>query len=302
MVMTADDFLTKVGNACLWSTSQSGWPRTGAQVLSIADGLILGEVFPASIKLTKDYALCTLDHTLVAEYSRYRQPRRMLGPLRDVLYVDADGNESSLPLIDLDDLGHRERLTGASRYHFIDGDYVGVEPVPESGETGSLRLRYFRAPSRLVLLATATTIAAVDLEADDDELTLDDGSVFSSGDYIDVISAGNAHAVLAEDVRISTLAGDVVTADRSLLGSGVERGDYVSAQGTSPILQIPDHAIPWLIQLTAAEAMRQHDPDGAARAERKAEKLYAAMVAIASPRTLSEPQSAGDTMADSVWR
>lgn len=302
MVMTADDFLTKVGNACLWSTSQSGWPRTGAQVLSIADGLITGRVIPKTVKSSKDYYICTLDHALVATYSRYRQPRHMLGPLRDVLYVDADENEQSLDLIDLDDLGHPERLTCGKRYHFIDGDYVGIYPTPETGETGTLRIRYFRSPSRLVLLAAATTVAAADFESDPLGITLEDGSVFTSGAYIDVLSSGNAHAVLAEDVRISGLAGDVVTADRSLLGSGVERGDYVSAQGTTPILPIPDHAIPWLIQLTAAKAMRQHDPDGAARADAEARELLADMTGIASPRTLSEPQSAGDTMADSVWR
>src|SRR5688572_2601455 len=132
MVMTADDFLTKVGNACLWPSSQTNWPRTGAQVLSIADDLILGEVIPETVKLSKDYYLCTLDHELVVDYSRYRQPRRMLGPLRDVLYLDSDGNEQSLPLIDLDDLGHLDRLTYGVRYHFVDGDFVGIYPTPET--------------------------------------------------------------------------------------------------------------------------------------------------------------------------
>ncbi len=302
MVTTADSLIAKVVRATKWPSAEDNRPVTNANLLEIADDCILGIAWPAIIALAPDYYVCALDHALVADYSRYRLPGRMFGPIKDVLILDADGNEESSHLITLDDLGHLDRLVTGNTYHFIEGDYLGIEPTPETGVTDSARIRYFRAPSTLALVATATTITAVDLETDEYAFTVADASVLDEDADYDVISAGNAHMVLAEDATLDDLSGSVATMEESLLGSGIQVGDYVAPAGTTPIVQVPDHAIPWLVALIASEALEHHDPQGSTRMAQRAAMLLGQMTKIASPRTLSEPQSAGDAAADQVWR
>lgn len=297
MAVTSDSLITRVIRACRWSTeSESLRPRTNADLLAIADEIILGTVWPTVLALSPDYYVCTIDHALVDGYSRYRLPGRIFGPVKDVLVLDADGNEANSNLITLEELGRLERLAGSRMYHYIDGDYLGVEPVPGAGVTDSIRIRYFRAPSTLALAATSTTVTACDFETDPDELTVDDGSVFTTGDDADVISAGSAHQVLAEDIGL-TVAGNVLTSDTTLLGSGVQLGDYVAPAGTTPIVQVPDHATPWLVALIASEAMEHHDPQGSTRQAQRAAALLGNMQKISAPRTLSEPETLSDPLS-----
>lgn len=283
--MSADSLIDKVVLATFWPSTEANRPRTNAQILSLADDVILGECWPKMIAGRADRYVCTLDYTLVAEFSRYRIPSRTYGPLRDVLWVDDDGNEADVPLIDLAQLGDVTELRNATRYHYFDGDYIGIYPEPDSGVSGTLRVRYYRAPSTLVLLASATTVTAVDLETDDTSFSVDDPSAFAEDDEIDVIAAGNAHQVLVEDATIDDISGDVFTTADSMEGSGIQVGDYVTQAGTTPIVQLPDELLPWLVQLVASRALEGNDEAASDRLARRAADIWRSVQAIAKPRT-----------------
>jgi hypothetical protein len=137
----------------------------------------------------------------------------------------------------------------------------------------------------------------VDLVTTPEVLTVVSASPFSEGTDVDVLNAGSAHAVLVEGATIDDITSTTLTMDDSMVGSGVQVGDYVAPAGTTPIVQVPDHAIPWLVALIASEAMEHHDPQGSTRMAARAQVLLGQMTKIASPRTMSEPQTLADPMS-----
>lgn len=293
MPTTADQLITAVLRKCFWDTTSQ--PLTNTEILAIADEVILGDMWPKIIGSAGDYYVSATQHTLESGYSRYRLPARMFGPIRDVLLVDGD-EEYSIPLIDLEDLGRLSELAApADRFfHFLDGDYVGLYPTPDSGdESMYLRIRYYRAPSNLVLSASSTTVNAIDVDSSATTFTIVANPLsWTAGSSIDVIGQGNAHQVLGESMTVSGVSTLTVTisSPTTLAGTGIQSGDYVANAGYTPIVQVPDFMVPQLITLVAAECLEASgDRDSANRLFARAQQLDATNKHITRPRTVAEP-------------
>ncbi len=287
MSMTADELIEAVADACYWPATNR--PRSTAEILRIADRKILERVWPKAVAAQADYYVCTIDHEIVDTYSRYRLPMRLYGPIRDVLWVGDDpDDEISIPSIDLDGLGHAR--IGHSRsgfHHFIDGDYVGLTPKPDATE-GTLRIRYFRSPSKLVLAAAATTLTAADFETDPLAFSVASVAEFAEGDDVDIVNQGNAHMLLVEDATIDDISGLVITVAETLLGSGAQVGDHVAPAGYTPVVQVPDFMLPWLV-LEVATACVFNEPDEARRLRAEADDAERACMPVTTPRSYADP-------------
>jgi hypothetical protein len=272
-----DELVTKVLKACRWPTSGEG-PLTPAEILALADDVIAGELWPDVVRSHGAYYAGALDYDITSGYARYRLPKRAAGPLYDVTIIDPSDTDRpdgrSAPMVMLEELGRSERLgpTESGYYHFIDGDFLGLWPQPDTTEY-TLRIRYPRAPSTLCLQAQAREIV-VDVDLDAGLLgAAGPDSVWSEGDTIDIVGAGNAHQVLVESfaiVAVTTFSVEVA----ALTNSGVALGDWIATAGTTPLVQLPDVMLSALIRRVAEAALEAaDDAAGAEREGRAAHRL-----------------------------
>lgn len=284
---------------CFWPGSNA--PLTSAEILSFADAEIAGSLWPDLLAAQGDYYVSTQDHTITADYARYRLPKRAYGPIKDVLLVDDDGNEASVDLINLEELGHFPIVTGQYK-HFIDGDFLGLYPTP-SVTDGTLRVRYYRYPSALCLTTAAREIVvSVDLE--NGALGAAGGNVlWTAASVVDIIGAGNAHQALADDLGVDAVDAFSVTVEADLTGSGIQLGDWIATTGTTPLVQVPDSMIPLLAYRTALACLSAAgDKTGFALClEWGAQSgLEAKQRKLLEPRTESEPRSIS-TRHSTLW-
>lgn len=291
MALTADTFATKVARRCFWPTTNA--PLSTSEILAIGDEEISGDLWPQILASQGDYYLGKLDQAITADVARYRMPNRAYGPIREVVVVDDDGLEYDVPLINIGDLGAALSSYGATSsgvHHYIDGDFIGLWPVPDATDH-TLRVRYYRHPNELVLVASAlqvTSIAA--LAGGDLVFASNPDTLWNVGDKLDVVSNGNAHQILADEYTIASFPNaTTLRFSATLTGSGIQVGDWVTLTGYTPVVQVPDFMVPALIRRTAQGALEAFgDEAGALREGRAAKRLEERAQATSIPRSEAE--------------
>jgi len=273
----------------------SGASITDAELLAIADEEITGELFPLLRSLDSGFYLHNDDHSITADQSRYKIAARATEQIADVLYVDSQGNEESLSVMPIEDRGLPSRWAGAAsvgsgsgtgRYTaYPDGDFVGLVPTPSTTQ-GTLRIRYYRAPGSLTLVANARIVSAL-TSATRLTLTADPTGLFSIGDDVDIVNAGNSHQVLDPDRDVTAVAANYL--DFLAYSSEVAVGDYVTAAGTTAIVPLPDVMAPLLIQRVKAALL---DALGDERAWMRSQSMIQTLEA--NVRTMLKPRFKAD--------
>ncbi len=274
--LTTDAFDVAVVRRC-------GWPLVNAPLeqnerLAIANEEIAGTLFPRVLKAHASYYLTIADTALVAGTEQYRVPARAYGGLRTVSLVTSDGQERVLTYADVADLAQFSTQQGVPSSYYVDGDYIGVRPVP-SDTSYTLRVRYVRRPNDLCVLARAGVIADFDLDTPDVgtatvELVsaavlavwgMDDD--FDTVDLVDIINPGNAYAVIA--TAGAALEGE--ESDTLVLESAdfsrMRVGDYISLAETSPIVQLPSYLHSAAVRYIAGACLTAHGDREAAQIE-----------------------------------
>lgn len=302
MALTADEFLDKVKLRIGYDPSPK---LTSADLLSIADDIITGDLWPMLIKQHGDYYRQSLDVTITASQRQYRLPMRAHGPIADVLYVDTNGTEYSIDAMDPEDVGHLgnrywppvDTITPGPNVfsHYIEGDFVYLYPTP-SATAGTLRIKYYRRPNKLCLEAAARQWQFHSVA---DYILLNSTTLPASGfsdlSRVDLISLGNAHQVIGDGLQIST-SGTYVTLKiigftagsltglQAVLGSefqpvspavGVFNAQgWVAPYDQTPLVMAPSALIPLVIARTAQDALDAiGDAGGFARAMERTRRL-----------------------------
>lgn len=111
-----------------------------------------------------------------------------------------------------------------------------------------------------------------------------------SWDSADVIGVGGSHQVQADELAISVVDGTIVTLTEDY-PSNVAVGDWISAAGTTPLAQIPDHLVPFLVSRVSALALAAHgDQAGFTRAATISADLERRALPTVDPRNEAEPR------------
>lgn len=291
MTTTAAQLIARAKARALWPTENA--PLTDAEILSLADEEILGTLWPILLKSQGDHYLSVLDYPITANYSRYRQPNNAIR-IKDVLLVDEDGEEGdSLNFVNIEELG---RLgNDGDLVAYIDGDFLGLHPRPELTQH-TLRIRYYRAPSALTL--EGVRVGAVSLPStiaiDEDDTPTHPATFFTpaADDELDIVSGGNTHQLLCDRFTVDNFALGAILFEEELDGSGVQEGDWISYAGRTPIVQVPDHMVPLLIQRLKLAMVDAHGDNAAfQRTASMLQPLTAAASSTTSPRTEAEPKT-----------
>lgn len=240
---------------------------TSAELLTLCDEEMRGEVAALLVSLRSEYWLRTYETSITANVASYRIPDRSLGMgLRDVTIYNSDGREWNAIQVPAE---HRYFYAGATwspsgpfAFTLSDGELV-LLPTPAAAGY-SLRLRYYATPSRLVPLESGTAISAataLSLTVDDDTV----GDIATAGTLFDVVRGAGMHEQLASDLLVVAYDSGTGVVDISSPGMSAEqvssisvgaahagkRIDYACNAGETVFPPIPEVLWPMLVSASA---------------------------------------------------
>ena len=318
---TTDELLSAVKDAAYWPATNA--PLSDEEILRVANRLIAGELYPLLVRIDGDYYISTDRHALTAGQKRYRLPRGSFGPIRDVLYLpegaESDDEAESWPSTTTEAAGHRTIRSRSSSARwamrspwYIEGDHIVLTSTP-SETRDEMLVKYRRMPSTLVLAASARQIfrcpPAVAADVTAKQIAVADVTALAWTElttWLDFINHHNAHHLLAEGFQIVDItaantkiefdqdipSGVVCRSPLGLLGAPVIDADWVSVSGTTPLVPVPDEAIPFVVQAIAVEAMSigGADEQAYARASRSLTSLRESLEDHVHDRQGAEPR------------
>lgn len=256
----------------------------------LSDGLI-DTVLPMIMSVREDYFLTYQDTLVGAGVSSLNIPVRAVGgKLKDVVFVDpSTGNATEdLPRLSYADISLYQPADYIKmRGFYVEGDKVKFFP-PDIAEGKTVRLYYFRRPSRLVEVSATGKVVAINTTTKEVQLN-NVPTTWTTSTELDVIEGVPPFKSLADDVNVTLIAGFVLTF--LTLPTGLAVGDYIAEAMESPIPQIPFEAFGYLDQLGAVKVIEavgttEEVQKHAAMAQALEKKLFTML----TPRVDNAPQ------------
>jgi hypothetical protein len=284
MTVTVDTFLNDVKQLITLPANQSRF--TNANIMAFGDRKMKDSVVPVIHSLNAEYFVTRSDVDIVSNQVIYPIPPRAMGrKLREIKLKNANGNRSDLPQIAIE----REQFYRASSVpagFFFYGDKI--ELVPEPTQDGwILQLWWFIPPGLMCTLSQAAVVQSI---SDPSVTVVALPSNIILGSTVDFIAGTSGNSFVSIDNTITGVASNVLTFAADSLPSGLAVGDYVSISGTSPVLQIPDEAAPYLVTLTAMEILGAiSDYEGMGRLKETRDDQKKNLMLMLEPRAEGEP-------------
>ncbi len=263
-----------------------------ADIVSLMDDDLSLVLVPILKKAQQDYFVYNVDVTITNGKSAYTMPPRAVGnALRDVVLVDANGNEVALNNL------MREYIKVQFPFNFVPsiwsfGQYVTANEINlyntliQSYTSYSLRFITERRPGGLTLSTNCGQVTAVTGNV----LTLSNvDSSWTTASTFDIINQLPPFQTRGDDLTINTIAGQQITFDS--VPSSVVKGDWVCPAMLSCIPQIPYEFFPLLTELTVAALGEGLDMSQLiATAKAKIEAYTSNSQALARPRVTGSPK------------
>jgi hypothetical protein len=124
-------------------------------ILAFANEELMISQIPDIMMYHEEYFVYSEDVALVPNQERYPIPERAMGmKLRDIYYVDTNGNLFEMTRINPDDKAYWQRessVINLMQKYYLENNDVVLAPFNISQPTGFLRFTYFMRPNQLVL-------------------------------------------------------------------------------------------------------------------------------------------------------
>ena len=286
---TVDALIAKVKRRGTIPTSQGLF--LPADFVDIMSDVLIQTVVPAITSVREEYFVTYQDQAIVANQAGYRLPSRAVGGmLRDVVLVNASGQEVDIPRLEPEMLKSTASWVTQSNYGFkVMGDEIILIPTPTATNGDSVRFYYERRPNNLILSSSAARILSFDTVT---KIVGIDAtpSNFAVTDTFDIIRPDPIFSSVGDDLAITTLAGLNLTFTASL-PSGIAINQWIAEAGFSPIPQIPYEGALWLVHealVVVLEAMT--DQPGLKNAQKQALMHKENFMRIITPRVHGSPQ------------
>lgn len=150
--MTSTDLIASVKRKIAVPLNQRTFSEE--DILAFANEEMMISQVPDLMMYHEEYFVYPQDIPLVVNKTRYAIPERAMGQkLRDIFYVDDNGNLFEMTRINADDKAYWQRESGTMNLmqkYYLEGNDVVLAPITLSQVTGSLRFTYFLRPNQLV--------------------------------------------------------------------------------------------------------------------------------------------------------
>ena len=210
-------------------------------ILAFANEELMISQVPDIMMYHEEYFVYSEDVPLVANQERYPIPERAMGmKLRDIYYVDTNGNIFEMTRINPDDKAYWQRessVVNLMQKYYLENNDVVLAPFNISQPTGSLRFTYFMRPNQLVLNDRAAISEAFVKNVTVNNASLVAGDTLTIGDLVFTAVAGAPSALEFQIGASSVLsAANLVTAINT-------DGKYSASNGSSAVVAIEYDAL-----------------------------------------------------------
>lgn len=250
MTVTTTQFLASVQRLITAPSNQSLLDDT--DFFAIGDRKMQDTLVPLIDSLNGDFFVRTAELAMVQNQAEYRLPTRALArKLRDVKIKNSANIRFDFPKISIE----REQIyqvNGIPFGFYFKGDRFVVVPVPTTTQY-SIQYWYFLSPGSMIPYTDAAIVTGV---SGDDVTVSSVPSALVTGAVVDFIQGTAGNSCLDIDKTITNVAGNTISFDADEVPTDLAAGDFVSIAGTSPVLQIPDSAVPLLVTLTAMDVLQ----------------------------------------------
>lgn len=292
MAYTADDLVSSIRRRAQYPSSAQDGKLSDADILALADEEMQTTMLPLILSAVEEYYVKSSDSAIVANQTDYRIPSRAVGgALRDITYIDTNGNEFSLPEVALEQ--HSEYLrTNSGNWsrqtaYTIVGDHVRILPTP-SAAGGSVRFYYNWRPGRLVLTTSSQVTDITGIASATYTVTATPASWGTSTEF-DLVQAKPNFDLLTDATTPSAVdsGGTNLVFAEAITDAAV--GDWFCETGVSPVLQVPVELQPLLISATLIRClMATGDLEAAQLEEAKMSQQRANVQMLIDPRNKGE--------------
>jgi hypothetical protein len=279
---TTSDLLSSIKTRAMIPTNQS--TLTSARLLALANEEVSLGLLPLIMSTREEYYVTYKDYA--ANLSSYEIPTRAIGmKLRDVVAINAAGDERNIPQIDPSDKEFYPSSNNQPAFYLRNNKVIFTNPP-----TDSIRMYYYIRPSQLVettAAAQVTSINTVTGAVDVSSLP----ATFLASTSVDFIKASPGYETLAMDVSISSTGPTTINFTASDLPSGLAIGDWIALAGESPVVQLPYELLPILAQRVAVKSLEAlGDAQGMQLAQGKLQEMERAAFTLLEPRVDASPK------------
>lgn len=250
------------------------------------------KIVPMMDNQAEEYGVYVLDIPYSNTVTHYDLPSRAMGgKLRSVSFVDPNGNEVRIPRLRVEDIMSNVNATGLAinpalwGFYFQNNKLITYLSSVNGGSSAfpTLRLRYLRQPSALVLSSACGEITAVTSTTVTISTT---PSTFTTAMLYDIVSnVPQMFVSYGDNLPVTSIASNVITFPGGV-PEGVQVGDWVCLANQSPIPQIPfNPGFQLLLQLSAAKCLEIHgDTQGFNVAMSQASDMKQFFISLLTPR------------------
>lgn len=268
---------------------------TDADLLTIMTFEMNSKIMPMIDNQSEEYGVYIADLPYSTSQTVYTIPSRALaGKLRAVSFLDPVNNEVRIPRLRVEDIMSNVNATGLAINPALWGFYLQNNKVVTylssvnggSNAFKSLRLRYIRQPSTLVLSTACGEVVSIS----GNNVVVDNiPSTFITGVTYDLVSnSPQMFDSLLDDATVTAITpmSKTLTFAAGTVPSTLQIGDWVCLAGQSPIPQIPyNPGFQLLLQLSAAKCLEIHgDTQGFNVAMSQAADMKNYMISVLTPR------------------
>lgn len=266
---------------------------TDAQLLTLADEEIAGNLLSLLTKYREEYGVFVQDVNVVAGKQRYRLPSRSwMGKLRDIKWVDESGKEWFLARLEPDmAINNQNDQAQYPTGYYIESNSLVLRPAPNAS-SGKLRMRYYIRPNNLVALSAVSTVASVVGQV---VTVVSAPTTFTGVQRYDFLRSTPGFEHILIDLQPTTFTNVGAGSYELTFADGVdlteiEVGDYCCLAEQTPAPQLPADMHPLLYQRVVCK-VQELQGDASARAAAIQElQLFEQRLAAMVPRVESAKQ------------
>ncbi len=265
---------------------------TDQEILDVAYDAMIYNVAPWAISNREEYYVYLATTSILSGQKAYPLPTRALGmALREVQLVN-NTTVFNLDRMDLEEQANT--LQGRPERFYVMNNEVILYPEPNVSQY-TLRTYYFFRPSKLVPVAEAGVITAIDTGTG--IVTAAMPSTWSTSDTFDLVKSTGGFKTYSDGQDLTASAVSTSSITFSSLPSTLAVGDYVNLAEESCFPFIPAEAHGLLVHATAAELLESiGDRDGFKIAEARVGKIKNDLETLFSTRVQGAPKNLTDPL------
>jgi hypothetical protein len=287
---TVDDLVSSVKVRAMLPTNASTLSST--DIIRLLDEEMRSKVMPIVKALKEEFWVTSTDYAVSSGTTSYAIPYRAMGwALRDIVFVDGNGNELKLIRYEPEDIKFPLRPIGSPLFQFgyylKDNSIILYPTVLANYSTYSLRMKYERRPNNLVSITACSPVTVI---AGNKVTVASAPATFGATATYDVINHLPPFNSLGDDCALTTFSGNDLTF--STLPTGIAVGNWVCLSMQTPVPQLPYESFPILAQCATVRALASTgDQDAMGEAKMELSEMVSRFNDMMTPRVEGTPKT-----------